>query len=103
MADWQRTLRLNPEWQRAQDGDLSIQYLASTTARRLKSLSPFGDDAIDDERDELVWQFEQIAADQDASTSDFDAVMGDLYDWADTRLDEKWAGKRVCWVDTIAD
>lgn len=31
----------------------------------------------------------------------FDSAMYDLYEWADTALDENWNGKKMCWVKTV--
>lgn len=102
MANWQRKVMLNPEWAQAQDGELPIHKLAGVIASRLKAIFPFADDAVEDQREELVWQFEQIAKDEAATSQELDSAMGELFDWADTSLDGKWNGKRVCWIDTIS-
>lgn len=102
MANWQRRLKLTPEWDQAQEGEISIQTLARVTAKRLRSLAPFENAELDEARDEIAEQFEAIADDADADTGDYDNVMADLYDWADTRLDgEGFGGKKVCWVETF--
>lgn len=108
MANWQRTLRLQPEWGQAQDGEITLQQLAKVVAFRLRSLRPFGDDvgrtilSFDDEREEIADNFEDIAGDDTATTDDFDDVMCALYDWADQHMDDKWNGKKVCWIDTTS-
>lgn len=102
MADWQRRLKLLPEWDQAQDGEITIQTLARVTTTRLRALEPFNIAEIDDEREEIAEQFEAIAEDADADISDFDSVMHDLYEWADTRLSgSDFGGKKVCWVETF--
>jgi hypothetical protein len=100
VANWQRHLKLGPEFRLARDGALPIWELARVTAARLKALAPI-DDNLDAEREELVFDFECIASDRDdASREEFDDLMGRLYDWADTPLDHAWNGKKCCWIDT---
>lgn len=99
MADWQRVLQLKPEWEQAANGDIPIQSLAEAIATRLAKLKPFDDDRINEERDDLVAEFNALAAYEDATADDFDDIMSRLYDWADTPLDSSWNGKKVCWVD----
>lgn len=103
MANWQRHLRLQPEYGRAQDDELSICELAGVVAKRLRALRPLGDESLDNERDEIAEEFESLAGDPNASTNDFDEAMHRLFDWGDTSLDESWNGKKACWVDTISD
>lgn len=99
MADWQRVLQLKPEWEQAKEGDISIQSLAETVAVLLAKLKPFDDEYINEERDDIVADFNDLAANEDATADDFDDTMNRLYDWADTSLDSSWNGKKVCWVD----
>ena len=101
MARWQRTLKLQPEWDKAAEDEITVNQLAGVIARRLKDLRPFGGDLayLDEARDEIVDEFDWLAKDADAGTDDFDNIMESLYDWADTRLDDDWNGKKVCWVD----
>jgi hypothetical protein len=104
MANWQRHLYLNPEWQQAKDGSITIQALAAVIAKRLRALRPFGerDEDLNEKRDEIAEEFEYIAKTPDATRDDFDNWMCDLYDWGDTRLEQVWNGKKVCWVDTMS-
>ena len=99
MADWQRGRQLKPEWGQADNGDISIQSLAETVAVRLAKLKPFADKYINEERDDIVAEFKDLAENEDATADDFDAIMSRLYDWADTSLDSSWNGNKVCWVD----
>ena len=69
-------------------------------------LQPFsGDDfGIDHEREVMAEAFEDLSIDTTAGTTEFDALMSDLYDWADTRLDdgvEFFGAKKACWVKTF--
>lgn len=102
MANWQRKVKLNPEWGRAKDGEVTINELAGVIAARLKALVPFGDDDLDNERDEIVEELESLAADQSAAISDIDDIMDRLFDWGDSSLDDNWNGKKACWIDTIS-
>lgn len=99
MGRWQRKLKLSPEWNEALVGTRSIQSLSAIIAERIDRLVPFGDADLDGERKEIAVDFREIAADEAATTNDFDGVMERLYDWADTPLDACWNGKKACWVD----
>jgi hypothetical protein len=96
MAQWQRKIDLKDVWD---SGD--VHLIAKTLSESLRKLKPLSDEYLDYTRDELAEQFADIAADMSANTSDFDAVMTELYDWADTPLDSNWNGKKVCWVATF--
>lgn len=102
MAQWQRTIRLQPTWDKAKSHEISIQELAAVISKKLKALRPFNDDYIDSERDNLVDEFEGLAEDESADREDFDDIMCRLYDWGDMKLDNDWNGKKVCWIDTIS-
>lgn len=80
MADWQRVLQLKPEWEQADNGDIPIQSLAETVAVRLAELKPFDDEYINEERDDIVAEFKDLAENEDATADDFDAIMSRLYD-----------------------
>lgn len=103
MADWQRTLRLNPEWERAKKGEITRQELARSIAAKLNRLRDFGSGIaeLNDERDGIAEEFEALADDKNATTQDFDSVMESLYDWGDQRISPEWNGKKVCWIDTM--
>lgn len=104
MADWQRTLRLNPEWDQAQEHEISTQDLARSIAAKLRALPAFDEDFDDAnlELEGLVEEFEGLADDATATQQDFNYVMQSLYDWGDQRLDGDWNGKKVCWIDTMS-
>ena len=96
MADWQRTLPLKDVGQTR-----NHHRIAAVIAERLPKLRPLGDVHLDQERDDIAEEFASIAADPSADVEDFDAVMHQLYNWADTKLDGDWNGKKVCWVQTF--
>jgi hypothetical protein len=104
MANWQRNIRLNPEWEQSKDGQITYQQLAAAIAKKLRALRPFKAelDDINEQLDTIASEFEGMADDASTSADDIDSVMHDLYDWGDMRLDGEWNGKRVCFVDTIS-
>lgn len=99
MANWQRTLKLEHI---SRDADLAAK--ANGIADALEKLKPFGAkfEEIDEERDEIVQEFRDAARDPELDEDMFDEVMERLYDWADTRLDAQWNGKKVCWINAAS-
>lgn len=102
MANWQRTIRLNPQWEQARDGEITTQELAASIAVKLRGVPPFINDSIEEDRINLAEEFEWLAGEPEADVEDFDALMHALYDWGDISLDGKWNGKKVCWIDTFS-
>jgi seryl-tRNA synthetase len=103
MANWQRTLRLNPEWDQAQEHLITTQELARSVAAKIRAMRPFMGELenLTDEVVEIADELEGLAEDQSATQQDFNCVMQSLYDWGDQKLDENWNGKKVCFVDTM--
>jgi hypothetical protein len=56
---------------------------------------------LDSQRQDLAEQFGALSGDDDADVDDFDYLMCDLYDWADTPLDNEWIGQKLCWIKTF--
>ena len=104
MANWQRHIRLNPEWSQAKDGEVGYQQLATVIAKRLRGLTPFKAelDDINDELAEIADEFEWLGENADTTADDIDSVMHSLYNWGDQRMDSEWNGKKVCWIDTTS-
>lgn len=96
MANWQRTLPLKDVWPTE-----DVHVIASAIADRLPKLKPLGDWHLDEERDDIADEFKSLADDPTAHADDFNCVLERLYDWADTKLDGNWNGKKVCWVQTF--
>lgn len=101
MANWQRTIKLNPEWDQCGDDEITRQELAASIARKLNALRPIPDDGSEERRLELVDTFEGMGGDEDLSEREFNGMMDELYDWGDMRLDDNWNGKKVCWIDCM--
>lgn len=102
MAKWQRTLKLNPQMQAFRNGEITLKELSASVAEKLRKVREFGVPGIDEEREEIADAFDGLAEDVEADADDFDNVLARLYDWADSSLDDKWNGKKVCWADTIS-
>ena len=98
MAQWQNTINFAPQRKAYLSGEITLQELSKIAATLLKLTKRGLDEDLIDERDEIVYEFEALAADNSANEDDFDCVMSRLYDWADTRLDGDWNGKRVAWI-----
>jgi hypothetical protein len=95
MSQWVRTLDIKTEWDQVADDKLSINELASIIA---KKLNRFG--LVDDvELQGIIDDMEMLG--EDATIEDFNCIMENLYDWADTPLDNEFGGKRNCWVKTF--
>ena len=102
MSFWQRKLELMPEWGDAKERKITPQEMASVVAKRLKALKSFtGYEVVEQDREELIDEFESLAEDGAADFDDFDGVMHRLWDWGDTPLDGKFGGKKVCWINTF--
>jgi hypothetical protein len=108
MAKWQRVLDLLPEYEAFQEDsdaaydETKLAALAGVVATRLKALEPFGEPNadLDSDRDDLVSDFEDFQQNP-GSVEEFNSLMAELYDWADTPLDNEFAGKKACWVKTF--
>lgn len=95
VADWKCTLELGDVYHVG----LSIPKLAGIVSERLEKLRlPMLDR---DRREEIAADFLSLSEDQDATADEFDEIMAQLFDWADTKLDDAWPGKRLCWVNTM--
>lgn len=99
MANWQRRLDIRDVWDKA-GKEMTVQELAAVIAKRLKALNPFGDEDIDNQRDEMVEGFQSFSDDKEGTKDEFDSLMSELYDWGDIALDSAWPPKKVCWIAT---
>ena len=103
MARWRHALDWSLNWSKAREGEITTEELAAFVVRELRN---FGTELADDERkDELldvIQQFESLLDDQPSIAEDeFDEVMCQLYDWADTPLDNEWPPAKICWIKTF--
>jgi hypothetical protein len=101
MAKWQRTIKLNPEWDQCSDDEITRQELAASIARKLSALRPLAHEWAEETRLELAETFEDMSRDETLSEDEFNGMMNDLYDWGDTSLDSHWNGAKPCWIDCM--
>jgi len=96
MAQWIRTLDISKEWAESNEDESLIYKTADAIAKKLKAFKVEGDSFLD----EIISDFELLAADEDSDYESFNYIMNNLYDWADTKLDDQWNGKKNCWIKT---
>lgn len=119
MADWQFKLDLKDAWKKAQDDEINTIELSKVIVERIKALiveirgRSNSNDVVekilaksfprmaDVLEEEVLILFEEIVDTENDDVEAFDGAMSDLYDWADTRLDSHWNGRKMCWVSTL--
>ena len=94
---WQHTLHIGDIWQAATDRTITPQEAAERIAKRLENLKV--GDHYNVDKMFVAEGFRDLAGDTTSNWSDFDEVMEDLYDWADTPVGEGWPMPKLCWVD----
>ena len=94
MAQWERVLDITEDWESSKEGKIPIYLLAKVIADKLKAFKI----SEDYDYDYLIELFETFYDDEETDVDEFDYCMEKLYDWADTRLDGAWNGKKNCWV-----
>ena len=103
MTNWQRTIKLQPEWGMADRREITAQELARSIASKLRSVANLRLPELNDERDFIADEFAEFAADDTGDFDDLDELMERLYDWGDTHIGgEFFDAKKVCWIDTIS-
>ena len=113
MAKWQFTLELGDFYHLYGvdgDGEITLFELSQKVANKITELIPqlrklhltmICNDMADDLENDILPLFEEIAEIEDEDVENFDYAMEQLYDWADTALDDNWGGKKMCWVNTF--
>ena len=99
MANWQRNINLVAEFSGYDEGTKTITEVAQAVADKLKLVREFNIEDGDNERLDLIEEFESLATDEEAELEDFNYIMNSLYDWADRKLDDNWNGKKVAWIE----
>ena len=118
MAKWAYKVDFKDFYHKYPD-DITIQELAEGVVRELNKLlekirqEPMDDFSVegvyreeflelaDDLENDILFLFEEIRDDDSMDENDFANAMEELYDWADTSLDGKFGGVRMCWVNTL--
>ena len=102
MANWQRTLDISESWNKEDSVSLTgIQTLAKEIATKLTNLATFTNEEIELEKEDIIDAFNDLSKDKEANLCSFNSLMDELYNWADTPLDNKLGGKKVCWIKTF--
>ena len=95
MANWKFRLDLKDIWHKYSDTEVydHANEMGKLVAERLKLLKlPV---KFRHEQTRLVDAFENVD-----DLDEFNNYMNDLYDLADTRLDNEWNGNKLMWVAT---
>ena len=103
MANWQLKLDIAEFYHKYPD-ELSLQEVAKKVSNAMKELEPtvklrFRNMQSDFEN--IIDSFDELSNDEQAEVNQFDSIMDDLYDWGDTALDNDFAGKKLCWINTF--
>ncbi len=98
MAKWVNTVDFSAEKQAYKNGEITLQQLAAAAAKAVERADKGLDHNLWCDKQDIVLEFEDIAASDAADPENFDDVLTMLYDWADTRLDDHWGGRKVAWV-----
>lgn len=104
MANWKYKLDISDVW----TNDEPIEVKGKQIADKILATFPndwfdFESDDYDEELDDIVDRFENITGYDDVRPVDeFDDVMAQLYDWADSEVPPfgEWPRNAMCWVST---
>jgi hypothetical protein len=80
MTNWKTTLNIRDLHHRHQEGEITIQEVAAGVAERFKRNKY----AQEWQAQDIIDQLEGIAEGDDATAQDYDYVLRELYDFADT-------------------
>jgi len=104
MADWRLKIDLSDFWHKYPD-EITLQEVSKKLIFVLGNLKKIVAKRFPDYLDELesiIDDFQPFVEDETMHVDDFDYVLSNLYDWADTHLDDKsFGGKKLCWIDTF--
>lgn len=105
MANWQRTLDISDNWDKLENGLMSIHDISKEISKKLSELAPFNIPSIDNDKNGLIEMFNDLSESEDHIeylTEDFDRAMTQLYDWGDIELGNRIAfRKRVCFIKVL--
>jgi len=97
MSKWVNRLDLADLWKAKNEGKLTIQELGKQVARRIRKMSIYK--KYEEDLEDIALQFEFV----DENVEQFDGVLAQLYDWADTCLftPPGQMQRKMCWVATF--
>ncbi len=86
-------------WDKYPD-EITIQELCKIIGQRLSKIKTPEIEEIEFDQMGLCDEFEMMSTDKELTEEEFNNTMDDLYDWGDISLDNKFGGKKVCWIKT---
>ena len=97
MSKWVNRLDLKDLWKAEDEGKLTIQQVAKQVARRIRKMHCYK--KYEEELEDIAISFEICSDD----VEEFDSILSDLYDWADTPLftPRGQMQRKMCWVATF--
>ena len=105
MANWQFELDFRSFWKKE---EAPVFEIAEKVSERINKLLPkirkrseVYQDLADDLEYDILPLFDELVEFKSENVDDFDNALEQLYDWADTALDNEWPLKRLCWVATV--
>jgi hypothetical protein len=99
MANWYSTLDLLPEYEHVLSGSLDCRKMAGIIATRLQAMD--WPPRFATKQSNLVDDFKCLSDDEEAGPDDFDNLMEQLYDLADTPFVNAGTQYKLCWVKTF--
>jgi len=93
MSRWLNRLELIDIWKKYRADKIAIAEAGKEVAKRIRKLKCF--EAEKETLEDIACDFECVE-----TVEDFDSVLNDLYDWGDTPLDNRFGGKKLCWIAT---
>ena len=102
MANWQMKIDFSPAKVKYRSGEITINELSKVVVAALKTnvkKAMWIDAEMGQElEDDIIPLFEEVADFDTCDVEDFDNALENLYDWADTPLDDRFGGKKMCWI-----
>jgi hypothetical protein len=104
MAQWQMKIDLSDFWNKYPE-EMNLKETAEKLVERLELVRAEVENKFPDyldELDDIISDFELFEEDPDADDNldEFNYRLDSLYDWADTKLDNEFNGKKLCWINT---
>ena len=99
MAKWIYKLELKDLWEAKEEGKISISELGKAIADRIRNSKFFKRKIHEEALIDLVLEFDDCSDD----VEEFDDILAQLYDWADTplRTTRGEMQRKMCWVNTF--
>lgn len=96
MASWKYILDIKTEWEQCKENKITVQELGKIISKKLIEVSSSMSDDLKYEAEDIAECFNSVE-----DVEDFDSLMNDLYDFADTIIVEGWSETRLMWVNTF--